>query len=46
MAKIELKLSTEVRENFQIFLPQMAKNALKLPTMVRGKFTCLYEKIP
>ena len=41
--KNALKLFTIVKENFEIYLPQMAKNALKLSTMMEKflKFTYL-----
>ena len=32
------KLSTKVGENFEIYMSQMAKNALKLSTMVAENF--------
>ena len=34
MAKTDLKLSTMVGENFEIYLSQMAKMAFKLSTVV------------
>ena len=41
--KNALKLTTMIKENLENYLPQMAINALKLPTMVGEnlKFTCL-----